>query len=173
MAKPKIVDIHDWLEVVHQFEHESDRGLAVLAGSFVEHALGAFLQRHVADKGVGEKLFGPVGPLSSFSQRTLVAYAFGLLTKAQYEDLEAIRQARNYFAHDPLHATFSSPEVQKHTKRMTHFETEMHEGSGTLHKHRLAYGFTCSALLHVLLPPSDKPLPKPFKVRSRKAESAA
>lgn len=173
MARPQTVNDDDWAKVVEHSHLESDRGFAVLVGSFVEHALGTFLTHRIADKDIAEKLFGPVGPLSSFSQRIIVAYAFGLLSKEQYQDLEAIRQARNEFAHNPLHANFQSPEVQKHTKRMSHYEADLPEGTGSLQRNRLAYEFTCASLLFTLLGPGRKNAPVKGKVASKRAKSAA
>lgn len=149
MAKPKSVGIGDWNQMVETFHNESDRGAAILAGSFAEHALGTYLIHKVSDKNIGEKLFGPVGPLSSFSQRIAVAYAFSLISKDQYEELEAIRQARNHFAHHPLEASFSSQEVQKHTAKLAIFRAI--DLLDSAEKHRRAYllgcGLICARLL--------------------------
>ena len=85
MTKPHEVGLGDWNQMVVQFHTESDRGAAIIAGSFTEHALGTYLAHRVANKALAEKLFGPVGPLSSFSQRIAVAYAFGQVTQQQYQ----------------------------------------------------------------------------------------
>lgn len=111
MAKPQIVGLGDWNEMVGHFHAESDRGAAILAGSFAEHALGTYLHHRVADKGMAEKLYGSVGPLSSFSQRIAVAYAFRKIDERQYRDLEAIRQARNHLPTIHLKRLFASAEV--------------------------------------------------------------
>ncbi|MBI3918498.1 MAG: hypothetical protein HY322_16010 [Betaproteobacteria bacterium] len=140
MAIPWIVGLGDWNEMVGLFHSETDRGAAILAGSFAEHALGTFLTHRVKDKNVAEKLFGPVGPLSSFSQRIAVAYAFDLISPTQYKDFESIRQARNHFAHHPLEASFGAPEVQKHTSRLAIFKDPsvlIHADPAT--EHRIAY----------------------------------
>ena len=152
MAKPHIVGLGDWNQMVGHFHNESDRGAAILAGSFAEHALGTFLTHRVVDKKVGDKLFGPVGPLSSFSQRIAVAYAFGLITPSQYTEFEAIRQARNHFAHHPLDATFDTPEVQKHTSKLAIFK----DPALAVHKdprmrHRTAFLLGCGLLCGRLL----------------------
>lgn len=152
MAKPHIVGLGEWNEMIQHFHSESDRGAAILVGSFAEHALGTYLTHHVKDKGVGEKLFGPVGPLSSFSQRIAVAYAFGLINQRQYKEFEAIRQVRNYFAHHPLEATFDSPEVQKHTHTLPYFsDPGLSTCTDPRIKHRMTYLLTCGLLCGRLL----------------------
>ena len=153
MAKPKALGLGDWNEMVGYFHDESDRGAAILAGSFAEHALGTFLHYRVVDKRIAERLFGPVGPLSSFSQRIAVAYAFGLIAKQQYTDFEAVRQVRNHFAHHPLDATFATAEVQKHVSATSIYKDneamESHQAVPT--KYRIAYLLTCGVLCGRLL----------------------
>jgi hypothetical protein len=152
MAKLHNVGIGAWNEMVQHFHSESDRGAAILAGSFAEHAIGTFLTHRVKDKGVGEKLFGPVGPLSSFSQRIAVAYAFGLIDQRQYQEFEGVRQARNHFAHHPLEATFDSPEVQKHTRKLPFFSDQgLSTFTDLRMKHRMTYLLTCGLLCGRLL----------------------
>lgn len=139
--------------MVEHFHSESDRGAAIIAGSFTEHALGTYLHYRVAEKSLAEKLFGPVGPLSSFSQRIAVAYAFRQISRRQYDDFEAIRQARNHFAHHPLNASFDSPEVQKHIARTSMFNDkdamQYHQPEGR--KCRITYLLTCGILCGQLL----------------------
>ena len=81
MVLPENLDIDHLNEMVPAFNSESDRGAAILAGSFLEHYLGLFLRSRSVDEAVAEKLFGSMGPLSTFSQRIAVAYAFGFINK--------------------------------------------------------------------------------------------
>lgn len=112
MAQPKDLEISQLNDMVGAFHKESDRGAAILAGSFLEHYLGQFLRPKAVDEDVAEKLFGSMGPLATFSQRIAIAYAFGFIDKQQYADLELIRKIRNYFAHHPVAGTFEAPEVK-------------------------------------------------------------
>lgn len=91
MALPESLDIERLNAMVPSFNKESDRGAAILAGSFLEHYLGLFLQSLTVDNAVAEKLFGSMGPLSTFSQRIAVAYAFGFIDKESYTNLEHVR----------------------------------------------------------------------------------
>ncbi len=79
MTVPKELSLGKWKEMVGAFHGESDRGAAILAGSFAEHALGQYLKFRVRDKKIADALFGAIGPLSSFSQRIAIAYAFDLI----------------------------------------------------------------------------------------------
>lgn len=112
MALPENLDLHQFNDMVGAFHKESDRGAAILAGSFLEHYLGLYLRSRTTDEKVADKLFGAMGPLATFSQRIAVAYAFGFIDKGQYADLEHIRKIRNYFAHHPIAGTFDADEVR-------------------------------------------------------------
>lgn len=113
MALPEKLDIDLLNKMVPAFTKESDRGAAILAGSFLEHYLGLFLRSLAVDEAVAEKLFGSMGPLSTFSQRIAVAYAFGFIDKQAYANIEHIRKIRNYFAHHPIYGSFQEEEVKK------------------------------------------------------------
>jgi DNA-binding MltR family transcriptional regulator len=132
-------------------QSESDRGAAVLAGSLVENALGQFLERYCrtyVGSTVVERLFGPTGPISTFSQRTLVAAAFGLLAKSDYEQLNLVRDIRNHFAHHPLEASFADTEVLAKTKRLRfHALAATDPELRKIGSERMSYLLTCGWLL--------------------------
>ena len=144
MPSIKELNLNDLNAMVGAFHNESDRGAAILAGSFLEHYLGLFLRSKVTDSKVAERLFDAMGPLGSFSQRITIAYAFGFISKAQHIDLEILRKARNHFAHNPLHATFSDPEVRD---KVVNLSTYGGEPSKYSPQHgRQVYVFACGVL---------------------------
>lgn len=106
--KPIDVTINDYQDMVALFHGESERGAAVLVGSYIENFLGIYLQSKMADQSLSEKIFGTNGPLSSFSQRIDFAPAFGLLSPIVCKELHLIRKIRNHFAHHPKEASFST-----------------------------------------------------------------
>jgi hypothetical protein len=145
MAKPLDLKIWDWNSMVGPFHGESDRGAAVLAGGFVENFLGVYLKSYVVDEKVGRDVFDAMGPLSSFSQRTAMARAFGYITRRQYDDLTLIRQIRNHFAHHPLEATFVTPKVAALCEKLGEYATAKEESGEqpAVHHNRTAYLFSC------------------------------
>ena len=155
MAKPKELNLEQWNEMIGSFHDESDRGAAILAGSFAEHALGQYLKFRIRDKKVADTLFDAMGPLSSFSQRIAIAYAFDLISQAQYKDFEAIRKIRNHFAHHPLETTFNTNDVKQLCATLSMFkETNRENHSAPGESHRIAYllscGITCGRLLDTI-----------------------
>ena len=77
--EPVDVTITDYSQMVRLFHGESDRGAAVLAGSYVENFLGIYLRSRMTDKSLSDKIFSADGSLATFSQRIDFAQAFGFL----------------------------------------------------------------------------------------------
>ena len=151
MAKPHDLVLWDWNDMVGSFHNESDRGAAVLAGGFVENYLGIYLRSFFVDPKVGEELFGALGPLSSFSQRTALARAYGYISKKQYEDLNLIRKIRNYFAHHPLEASFASPNVAQLAARLSEIKTAKEsDPKNDGERNRRAFLFSCGVFCGVI-----------------------
>ena len=111
--KPKDLKLINYNSMVEAFHSESDRGAAVLAGSYAENVLGKYLACNCTDRSKEDDLFGSNGPLSTFSQRILISEAFGLISKNTAETLNYIRKVRNHFAHHPLDASFESSPVRE------------------------------------------------------------
>ena len=129
--KPIDVAITDYPQMVQSFQGESDRGAAVLAGSYVENFLGLYLRSCMVDLTLAEKMFLSNGPLSTFSQRIDFAQAFGLLSFGACKDLHLIRRIRNHFAHYPLDASFTKSPVREWVTELISSRTEVPmEGGG-------------------------------------------
>lgn len=106
--------------VVKSFHKESDRAAGILAGSFVEHYLGEFLQEILVDDPIVRDLFNqPFAPLSSFSSRARLCFALKLIPKDFLADLDIIRDIRNHFAHHPLETSFGNPQVERLCSRLS------------------------------------------------------
>ncbi len=152
MAKPKELSLEHWNEMVVTYHDESDRGAAILAGSFAEHALGQYLKFRIRDKKVADALFDAMGPLSSFSQRIAIAYAFDLISQVQYKDFEAVRKIRNHFAHHPLETMFHTNEIKQLCTALSMFKETSHENDpAPSDRHRIAYLLSCGILCGRLL----------------------
>jgi DNA-binding MltR family transcriptional regulator len=91
--------------IVGELRKQTDRGAAMIGSAYVEDALQKILLASFHDKSptVVPILFeGPNGPLSSFSAKIRIAYAFGLIGEHTQGDLDQIRDIRNRFAHEFL-----------------------------------------------------------------------
>lgn len=118
--KPEVLTVDDYQDMVRMFHDESDRGAAVLAGSYVENYLGTFLESKmvVKNKKLKDKIFGSNGALSTFSQRIDFARAFGILNSHACDHLDCVRDIRNHFAHHPKEASFSKSPVKDWVRRL-------------------------------------------------------
>ena len=93
---------------VRTLVQESDRGCVILITSILDDVLGQihecclnvnlFGKRDLMD--TFRSLTGQFGPLHSFNGKILVAYAYGLISREQYEMLTLVRQLRNEAAHE-------------------------------------------------------------------------
>ena len=79
-------------------EAPNDLTRILLISSSLEVALEQLLLR-VLIKGCKQTLFDHNGPLGTFSSRTEMAYALGLISESEYKSLTYIRKIRNRFAH--------------------------------------------------------------------------
>jgi len=88
--------------------HESDRGCVILMTSILDEVLGRIHECCLNVNLFGtpdlmdtfRALTGPFGPLHSFGGKIQVAYAYGLISREQYDMLNLVRQLRNEAAHE-------------------------------------------------------------------------
>ncbi len=113
MMKLHDVKISNYNSMVELYHSETDRGAAVLAGSYVENVLGKYLIFQMEDKTLSDELFASNGPLSTFSQRIAISRAFGYISSNEASTLNYIRKIRNYFAHHPFDASFNESPVRE------------------------------------------------------------
>lgn len=64
------------------------------------------------------KIFAGYGPLSQFSAKIDIAYIFKFIDETTYNDLRAIKEIRNRFAHTTEHLFFSSEKVARECQRL-------------------------------------------------------
>ncbi|WP_082586129.1 MULTISPECIES: MltR family transcriptional regulator [unclassified Lysobacter] len=93
------------LDLLNRFNYllsaHDDRGLALSLAAFAEDTLGRLLLTYLVDSKQSKDLIeGFNAPLGTLATRMKAAFAIGLLTKEQYDDLEVARKIRNLFAHD-------------------------------------------------------------------------
>jgi DNA-binding MltR family transcriptional regulator len=81
--------------------------------SFAEECLGRLLKAFLREvKAADELLEGFNAPLGTFASRTKLCHAMGLLTDAQFRDLELARKIRNEFAHTWDECTFADEKIK-------------------------------------------------------------
>lgn len=94
--------------------NESDRGVVIILGSFIEDALldrilEAFPPMSAARR---KNLVRSGGPLNSFSARVNLGLALGVLTDEDAAMLDVIKAMRNACAHSRHDISFTTPELR-------------------------------------------------------------
>jgi hypothetical protein len=105
------------LQLESEFRRENDRGLALVAASYLETQLRWFLEGYFSESLSArerERLFeGPAAPLASFASRVALARALALIGPLSEHDLAVVRKIRNAFAHRFARLSFADAEVAK------------------------------------------------------------
>lgn len=90
--------------VIEELRSQSDRGVAIVGGAWVEEGLLGMLHAAFQPDAMGwKRATGNYGPLSTFSAKIDMAYLLRLVSSQILGDLNAIRSVRNAFAHDVAH----------------------------------------------------------------------
>jgi DNA-binding MltR family transcriptional regulator len=105
--------LEDELKAMAELSTDGPRGAIILGSALVEDLLRSVIHYHMRSLKVEEfnQLFTGTAPLTSFSARTKVAYAFNLIGPKTRDDLDKLRELRNAFAHSQIILTFDTPEV--------------------------------------------------------------
>lgn len=106
-------DKKDFNLFLSEFQRESDRAAAVLAGSYLDSVLESLLRKSFIENFIQiNKLFRGTGPLNSFSSKIMLTEAFGLISKDEASDLNKIRYIRNEFAHRAHGLSFTDQSIK-------------------------------------------------------------
>jgi DNA-binding MltR family transcriptional regulator len=99
--------------VLHEINSGTDRVVAIVYSALVDDAIRGVVRARMQHLTPTEeaKLFEGTGPLSTFSARTMIAYAMSIIDKDERDDLDRIREIRNAFAHDFVSLSFEQKEV--------------------------------------------------------------
>ena len=117
----------DFAAIIQEMKLQTDTATAVVLASRVEDWLGEALKTKMRDDlsaKLKERLFQGYGPLSTFSAKIDIAYAFSMVEPAIYNDLRAIKDIRNRFAHSKNVVHFQSAELVPYIQKLTGWKTD-------------------------------------------------
>lgn len=101
------------LKIMQHAASESDRGITLIIAAHIEVCLRRILEAVLIDATAASELFeGPYAPFGTLSGKTRAAFLMGLITKAERNQIDAIRGVRNVFAHE-AGASFDHPKIVK------------------------------------------------------------
>ncbi len=106
-------DLADLSRAMSEMERDHPRSAAVVGAAFLEDTLTLAITTKIIDlsKDDSDRLFIGSGPFSSFSVKTLICFALGLIGPKARHDLDTIREIRNAFAHAKISIDFDSEPV--------------------------------------------------------------
>jgi hypothetical protein len=115
----------DLPKLLAELRNMHDRAAAIVAATFVEDALEDTLLSRMArlSKAEHDRLFRGDAPLSTFAAKIRVCRAFKLLSKTWADEITAIKDIRNAFAHARISINFSTPEITARIKRIRAIES--------------------------------------------------
>jgi DNA-binding MltR family transcriptional regulator len=113
---------------------ESDKGcLLLVVGVFdkvlqniVELAITSNLHPASAKQFLRESLFGENGTLHSFSSKVNIAYAFRLISEAEFNAMHILRKLRNEAAHCYFDFTFADSGIVAQLNKLPSYDLELY-----------------------------------------------
>lgn len=111
-------------ELYRSLNEESDLAVALIAANFLDQALRTLLERSfIARSNTVNCLLDPGnGPIGTFKNRADLAYCLGLINKYLHNDLIAIGEIRNIFAHQRSRCNFDSSSITEKCKKLKYLK---------------------------------------------------
>lgn len=111
------------LRELQEFLKESDRGCVLLLASRLETLLEELHRTHVTSASSPPRaflngLFATRAPLSTFAAKIQLAYAYGLISRDDFLDLERIRRLRNRAAHSDEKFALENPQLNEELRKI-------------------------------------------------------
>lgn len=121
LMRDRVIPYADMDKHFKELTGVNDRVAAIVGGSIIEVGVEGLLRRFLrpGSKEDDAALFAGTGPISTFSNKTRVAYAMGLLSSDQNRHINYIREIRNAFAHGTRPLRFKTPEIEAVCKLFT------------------------------------------------------
>lgn len=101
-------------ELKKEFATGSDRGMTIISASMLDNLLKDLLEHFlIQNQKLDERkrLYSNNGPLSSFSNKMLMAHSLGLISEFEKKLLNNIRSVRNRFAHELAEVSFADASI--------------------------------------------------------------
>lgn len=115
-----IPTIAEFEQIDREMTTAHDRAVALLLASQVQRYVEITAISHLVrrDEETTKTLVDRGGPLGSFNSTIRLAYALGIITANERDDLDTVRQIRNAFAHTLLPIDFKTEQIAKLIEKM-------------------------------------------------------
>jgi hypothetical protein len=129
---------------------ESDRGVAIMAGSLVENTLRTAVACRLADPGADMMktwFEGPTAPFGSFAAKIKLGRAMGIYAEKMEQQLSLLKDIRNAFAHRSRPLDFRHPVILDACVKLSPRKGMPDDPNPA----RVRYEAVCMALAHLLV----------------------
>jgi DNA-binding MltR family transcriptional regulator len=111
---------------IQEKSRQSEPALALTTGAIIEDWLEEVIKSkmRVLSSALNHRLFTGYGPLASFSAKIDIGYVLLLFEEDIYNDLRAIKDIRNKFAHSKDYLHFNSDELGEHIRKLSGWTRE-------------------------------------------------
>jgi mannitol operon repressor len=104
--------LKDFRTFLPELNNESDRGMSLIATSFIDEQLKRTLSAFLIEGADSEMLLkGFNAPLGTFSARIAATAAMGLISAKEAREIHCLRKIRNLFAHH-VHVSFDDQNIR-------------------------------------------------------------
>lgn len=108
---------------IRQLEHNSDRGIAIIAAAILEEHITNQIKRRWCDApATVRRMLHVDGPLGNFGPKIDLVFLMGLVSPEAHQDMVLIKKVRNKFAHYLDVDNFESPVIRGWCFDLKHFE---------------------------------------------------
>jgi DNA-binding MltR family transcriptional regulator len=116
--------VENILAQLRETERTTHHGVVITAAAQIDSLLEKLLLAHMRTLNSKEwkKLFRGYGPISTFSAKIDLAYAFNLIPKSMSDAAHALRDLRNAMAHSEELVDLSHPKIKPFFDKLTIFE---------------------------------------------------
>lgn len=90
----------EFVPFAQELHAESDRGMALSGTSYLDDRLGQLIESYLCETNAKRLIWESNAPLGTFSARISMAFALGLVSEKERDQLNMLRKVRNHFAHD-------------------------------------------------------------------------
>jgi DNA-binding MltR family transcriptional regulator len=111
----------DLVEWVKELALNAETTVVITSVSILEDWVKAAIKARTRDLSskLEERLFSGYGPLNSFAGKIDIAYAFNIIEGDVYNDLRALKDIRNAFAHSTENLHLNSPTLAPLLQKLT------------------------------------------------------
>ena len=110
-------------DLIKLLSHQTHASSALVIAGVVEDELEKLLlsEMRPLSNTFAERLFEGYGPLSTFSGKIDISFAFDLIEEAVYRDIRVIKDIRNRFAHTKHFVFFTTPDIAKLCRKLSNW----------------------------------------------------